>query len=312
MQALIYVLVAAAAAYLLTRFVFPLPAVRLLLRLVRRACGLSAHSIEVDGRVWHYLEGGAPDGEVLLLLHGFGGDKDNWPIYARYFRKRYRIVIPDLPGFGDNWRDDDADYGIPAQTRRLHAFVNTLTLGRMHLVGNSMGGYLALVYTLEHPDDVRTLTLLNNAGVRGADKSELEVRAERGESPLVIASAAEFDDLLKFLVYRPLPVPAFVKTFFTRRALERREFLDRLFWGLFDEIRDAPLNDRLADIGAPTLIVWGRHDRLIDVSSVAAMTAKIPHSDSVIFDDVGHIPMLEKPAATARAQLAHMRRHGTE
>lgn len=242
-----------------------------------------------------------------MLIHGFGGDKDNWPIYARYFRKHYRIIVPDLPGFGESSRETDADYTIAAQTERLHAFAAELGIDRMHIAGNSMGGAVALEYALNYPDQVHTLTLFNNAGVAGKNKSELELRAEQGESPLTVSSAKEFDELLRFIFYRRLPIPGVVKRVLSEQAIERREFLERIFWSLFAEFADRSLNDQLPSLRAPTLIVWGRHDRLIDVSCTDVMAERIPQNTCIVFEKTGHVSMIERHAEAAAAHLQHIK-----
>jgi hypothetical protein len=70
----------------------------------RMLSGLTPGTLIVKGETWHYLDGGPGNGEVVLLLHGFGGDKDNWTRFARYLTDRYRVVAVDLPGFGESAR----------------------------------------------------------------------------------------------------------------------------------------------------------------------------------------------------------------
>ncbi len=290
-------------AVVVFRYAFPHEFVRTLLNVVRRLLGFRVRSIDVDGIAWPYLESGPRDGEVVLLLHGFGGDKDNWPMYARSLRRNYRIIVPDLPGFGDNTRDPQTDYRVSAQVKRLQGFVAALGIDRFHIAGNSMGGWLALTFTLAHPDRILTLALVNNAGVRGEHKSELEHAVERGESLLTVSSAAEFDWLLSFITYKPVPLPGVVKRFIGDEAIARQPFLDTVFWSLTEEWRDAPLNERLHELAVPVLILWGRHDRVIDVSCVDAMQAAIPDNRCVVLEDAGHIPMLERPREAAAAHL---------
>jgi pimeloyl-ACP methyl ester carboxylesterase len=82
------------------------------------------------------------------------------------------------------------------------------------------------------------------------------------------------------------------------------EFLDSLFWALADEAINHNVTDRLNEISVPTLVVWGRLDRVLDVSCTETMAADIPDNELVIFEDVGHLPMLECPRETAEHQLA--------
>src|SRR3546814_19671079 len=92
----------------------------------------------------------------------------------------YHVIAPDLPGFGQNERNPDLAYDLQAQTARLKAFADTLGLSRPHVGGNSMGGWIALRYAIEYPDALASLILLNNAGVNGANESELPQKAANG------------------------------------------------------------------------------------------------------------------------------------
>jgi pimeloyl-ACP methyl ester carboxylesterase len=297
----------AVAGVVILRFAWPERYVALLRGMLRVASRLKTRSIEADGETWRYLIGGPEGGDVILFLHGFGVDKDVWTLYARRFVREYRVIVPDLPGFGESSRVAGADYGIEAQARRLSGFVDALDLDRFHLAGNSMGGALALRFSLTCPERILTLALYDNAGVTGARKSELELAAERGESPLTVATPDEFDRLLAFVSERPIFFPRAVKQVMCAEAIAARGFLEETFFALFEEFRTRPLNDRLEAVRAPTLIIWGRQDRLIDVSCAEVMAARIPDNRCVVFEDTGHVPMLERPAEAAAAHLEFLR-----
>ena len=79
--------------------------------------------------------------------------------------------------------------------------------------------------------------------------------------------------------------------------------LDSIFWAIAADSLERPVNDRLADVKTPTLVVWGRHDRLIDVSCVAPIKAGIPNCQAVILEDIGHLPMIEAPETLATHHL---------
>ncbi|NIL95537.1 MAG: alpha/beta fold hydrolase, partial [Woeseiaceae bacterium] len=127
----------------LMTFSLPGPAAEFAISIERYRTGLLPARIQVDGEPWHYLVGGPADGETVLLLHGFGANKDTWTRFAGYLTERYRVVAPDLPGFGESHRQPGQDYRLPAQRERLHAFVAALGLTDFHLAGNSMGGHLS-------------------------------------------------------------------------------------------------------------------------------------------------------------------------
>jgi pimeloyl-ACP methyl ester carboxylesterase len=291
---------------LVFRYAYPQQFLRLLLRAMRRITGFKTRSVDVAGTHWPYLEGGPGSGEALILLHGFGGDKDNWPLYARSLHRAYRVIIPDLPGFGDNERDPDADYSMDAQAKWLLAFADALQIDRFHIGGNSMGGFIALKFTLAYPNKILSLALLDNAGVLGETKSELQIATENGESLLTVSSAEEFDRLLAFIVYRSLPLPGFIKQPYCDDLIANEAFMEKIFWSLAEEFLNNPLNDELHNVTAPTLIIWGRNDRLIDVSCTDVMKTSIPNNHCVVLEETGHVPMLERPTKSATVHLEHL------
>ena len=275
----------------------------------RRKGGMVQKSIEADGLTWPYLEGGKADGEALVLVHGFGGDKDNWSFYAPCVKDHYRVIAPDLPGFGENTRAAGLDYSGAAQAERLAAFLDALGIETCHLGGNSMGGLIALHFALKYPQRLRSLTLFNNAGVIGPDESELQQMVGRGESPLVPRSLADVDKLMDFIVHKPRYIPGAFKKVMWQDMAPHQGLLDAIFAQIAEEALVKPLNARLGEVSVPTQIVWGRHDRLLDVSCATVQHEGIRDSELVVFEDVGHVPMIEKPAETARHHLAFLARH---
>ena len=93
---------------------------------------------------------------ACCLLHGFGASADSWNRFAKPLTKRYRVIAPDQPGWGASTRIETASYGYPAQIERLHQFLSALGLKRVHLVGHSMGGFIASAYAARYPDEVIT------------------------------------------------------------------------------------------------------------------------------------------------------------
>jgi len=272
--------------------------------LLRRRAGLSRRTVRVGDIEWPYLDGGKATGEPVVLVHGFGGDKDNWTLYAPYLTPHHRVICPDLPGFGESDRSVDRDYCVEAQARRLCEFLDALGIERCHLAGNSMGGFIALRFALDFRGRLASLTLLDNAGVAGANTSELQRAIERRENPLELKTMADVERLLAFVYRKPPFMPRQFKRVLLDDALANERVLEKVFWTLASEGIAGVLNARLGDVRAPTLIVWGRHDQLIDVSVVDELRRGIANSVAVIFEHVGHVPMLEAPQETAAHHLA--------
>src|SRR5262245_9340749 len=116
----------------------------MLIALERFSAGFRPRSVQVGDHRVVYSEGGR--GETVVLLHGIGASRDSWNRFAGKLTKRYHVIAPDLPGWGETTRLEAASYGYPRQLERLHDFITSLRLGRVHLVGHSMGGFIASAY----------------------------------------------------------------------------------------------------------------------------------------------------------------------
>ncbi|MEN0105677.1 MAG: alpha/beta hydrolase, partial [Pseudomonas sp.] len=263
----------------------------------RQVAGLSNEQVMVGDLSIHYYQGGPADGETLLMIHGFGANKDNWVRFAKFLTKRYHVIALDLPGFGDSSKPD-ASYDVGTQAERVAAFVQTLGLTKVHVVGNSMGGHIAALYAARHPEQVRSLALFDNAGVTSPKKSELYEMLERGDpNPLVARDAESFAKLVDFVFVVPPSVPANVRRYMAEQASARSAQNDKVFSHLRE--RYIPLEPELPKIQAPTLLLWGDKDRVLDVSSIEVMKPLLKQPTVVIMKDCGHVPMIERPEETA-------------
>ncbi len=124
--------------------------VKRLIGLQRKAAKLTVKSAVVGDHTIVYSEGGT--GETIIMVHGFGGNKDNWLRFAKFFTPQYHVIIPDLPGYGESTRLEDARYNIMAQVERLNAFFKGLGISQFHMVGNSMGGNISGNYAAKYPE----------------------------------------------------------------------------------------------------------------------------------------------------------------
>lgn len=267
--------------------------------LERMSSGLVEQSVSIKGDPWPYLEGGPEDADVVVLLHGFGGDKDNWTRFAKSLTDEYHVIIPDLPGFGESNRYWDQDYSIPEQARRLEEFITFMDFDSVHLVGHSMGGHLAGYYAGQHPLRIRSLGLVTNAGIESPEPAELaRVLAEGGENVLIPRTRDEFDELIAFASYEPPFIPWPVSTYVADQAIAQAAFKEYVFGSLWGD-DSAALEPILPRIAAPVFVLWGRHDRLLHVSTVDVIQKLKPGATIVIIEEAGHLPILEAPAESA-------------
>lgn len=138
------------------------------------AVGCSVERLWVIDHQIVYLEGGKRGQDPVLLLHGFGSNKENWIPLIPLLKSRYWIIAPDLPGFGETHFNYQADYSLSEQAERIAHFITHHIQSKVHLVGNSMGGAIAGLLAAKYPHLLHSLTLMNAAGVVGKDLSPFE------------------------------------------------------------------------------------------------------------------------------------------
>jgi abhydrolase domain-containing protein 6 len=268
---------------------------------LRWQAGLSRHTILVDDHRWVYLEGGK--GETILFVHGFGMEKDGWGLFPKAFSRSYHLILPDLPGFGENSRLESADYGVPSQVKRLNRFSESLGLKRFHLAGSSMGGYIAGFYASEYPQKVKSLALFNPAGVNSPIQRDLWRRyAETGEIALLYSTEEGFENILRLLFHHVPPVPGAFKTYFAELGASNYAFYGKVLRDLEHGGKDQ-LEERLSQVEARTLVVWGANDRILHVSGADRFRKGLKDVKVVILDQCGHAPFFEKRKETTKAYL---------
>lgn len=289
------VLVGASAIFIASS---PSATLRLFMTLERGRADLETKRIEVGDHEIVYLDSGAEKrGTPILMIHGFGADKDNWTRFARFFTD-HRVVIPDLPGFGESTQQSGADYAIGAQVERLAAFTKAIDLPIHHVVGNSMGGNLAGAYAAEHTERVQSVAFFANSGITSPEPSEVAERRAQGEQPLLVSNREEYEALLDLVFYERPFLPDSIVAHFAAHAIASRAFNDGVGRDLAE--RPYPLEPVLPGIERPVFVLWGADDRVLDVSAIEVMQPLVPQAVVVVMPKCGHIPMVERPEETAR------------
>lgn len=275
--------------------VFRWPLFRVAIRAQRSKAGLVEKSVEVDGHRFVYLDGGS--GEALVLLHGFGANKDNWLQIAPLLTPHYRLIIPDLPGFGDSTRVESARYSAHEQLTRIHSFVEKLELGAIHIGGNSMGGWLAGLYAARYPEEVKSQWLLAPAGVVSAEPSELFQGIEKGDNALLVETPEDFARLMQ-MCFSKLPyVPNAFQRCLCEQNIREQPFNAKIFAEL--AIDPPELERELAGCAVKTQILWGDGDRILHYSGAAILDNVMGNAQTIVMEKMGHCPMLERPQETA-------------
>ena len=263
------------------------------------AAHLAKHSVRVGDTRWVYYEGG--NGPPLMLLHGYTGSKENWLLAARDLTPNFRVIVPDLPGWGESTRLADADYGYAAQVARLDAFADALHLGAFALAGHSMGGAIAGLYAAAHPQRVAALVLLDSAGLPFRE-NDFTRELKAGRNPFDYDDGADFTRMQKSLFADPPWLPPRIADVFVARSIRDRAFDDRVMRAIAAPDQRDALQAQLPKIDAPVLAIWCRQDRIIDVSAVDALRTGLTHAPKIgvtEFNGCGHMSIMERPREVA-------------
>lgn len=252
-----------------------------LLRAAMLLAGAHEGTYEVDGFPIHYYRAGQR-GTPIILIHGLGGSAEAWGFLLPRLHKKYRVYALDLPGFG---KTPLAPEGIDINTHVLYLkrFLDALGAPRVTLVGNSLGGWIATRFAVEHPERVNQMYLLNSAGLRRPG----------AQSPST-ADREAARRLIKHVWGHALPVPGFVLDAFVRNA-QRPAYHG--FIQAYDQQED--LEAALAQVQVPTTIIWGERDQLLPITCAYDFHAGIAHSKLVLLSGVGHTPQMQAAAEIA-------------
>lgn len=256
--------------------------------------------VDVVGARANYVELGS--GPPLVLVHGLSGAWQSWLEQIPHFARSHRVIAVDLPGFGGSpmppWEISISAYG-----RFVHDFCEKLGVERCALVGNSMGGFIATEVSITDPDRVEKLVLVSAAGITyaRARKEPAAVIGRLGTAAAPLAFKFQMSG-----IRRPgLRRLAFQGVFHDPNAIRP----EVLFENIVPALTSSPgyldalttlfgydIRDRLEEIDDPTLIVWGRNDRLVPVPAALAYEKRIGDNAQVeIFDECGHVPQIERP-----------------
>jgi pimeloyl-ACP methyl ester carboxylesterase len=248
--------------------------------------------IAVGATKVHVLIGG--QGDPLLVLHGAGGNR-GWRRWMAAVSQRYTIYAPTHPGFG---RSDAADWmeSIDDLARFYLWFLDVMGLSRVHLLGHSIGGWTAAELATMCPGALDRLVLVSPTGLK----------PEAGEVRDIFFHSPE--ELLGYTVHDPAGVPEWTELFGAKPgpaeveiALRNREMAARLTWKPY--MFNPRLPQFLPRVANPTLIVWGREDRIVPVICGEQYRRLLPAATLRVLERCGHQPPIEQPDVFASLVL---------
>jgi len=274
----------------------------------------SLREVTTDAGVLRYHEAG--DGPPLLLLHGSGPGVTGWRNYRGnlgFFAQHFRCLVLEFPGFGVS--DDFGGHPMLDAQRAAVVFADALGLDRVDIIGNSMGGGVGINFAINHPDRVRHLVTIGGIGTNifSPGPSEgIRLLQEFTEDP----TRARLVDWLNSMVYDPALVTD--ELIEERWALAtdpetlesaRRMYGKAAFAAMMEMMRNAdfPLPwSIMHKVKAPTLLTWGRDDRVSPLDMALVPMRTIPNAELHVFPNCGHWVMIEAKSAFERTVLSFL------
>ncbi len=243
----------------------------------------------MNGNRIRYLEGGDPKNGTIVLLHGLGGSAERWSKAGPLFEKHFRVVIPDLIGFGYSDKPS-VDYTIELFTTFLEQFIRTICHQRIFLVGASLGGQIATEYTFSHPATISKLILASPAGVMKSSTPALDSYVMAAMYPTVQTTSIAFQAMDGS---DEKPDEYTINSFIKRMKLPNAKMS---FLSTTLNLKNSYLTDSiLHSIDHPTLLVWGSDDPVIPIRYAGYFTSAIRNSTLFSMDGCGHAPYYQKP-----------------
>jgi pimeloyl-ACP methyl ester carboxylesterase len=244
----------------------------------------------------HYQDTGPSKNPIpILFLHGFGASLQTWDTWSQSLSNEYRVISVDLPGFGLTGEDPSGIYTDERSVEVLEAFLKTLQISKVVLVGNSMGGKFAWQFTARYPNQVAKLVLISpdgyaSPGIEYGKKTEIPA----------IAQLYRYFFSKTFLAMNLEPAYANPKTL--NDDLVNRYYDLMLAPGvrgaILARMQQTVLKDpvpSLANIQVPTLLIWGEKDAFIPISNSNDYLKVMPNVKRVSLPNIGHLPQEEQP-----------------
>ena len=253
---------------------------------------------EVGGLRVRYADRGFGD-SVVLLLHGFGGDLDNWMFNLDSLAEKHRVLALDLPGHGQSVKTN-VDPSLSGMATFVRKFLDGLSVSSVHVVGHSMGGAIAMQLASDSPETVKSLGLICSAGLGPDINSDylrgfVEAQSQQ-ELKLVLQQLFADESLVNLQLVNDL---------LNYKRIDGVEAtLNALSETLISAGEQTFLTDNIVASGIPVLVIWGKQDRIIPVSHAQNYSAAGGSCVEVeIFDSAGHMVQMEKAYDVNRSLL---------
>lgn len=260
-----------------------------------------------DGTI-SYWKTNNPNPETVLFIHGFGDSKDGCYPFAMHLTRHFNMMAFDLPGFGSSFKDPELEYNFSSYARWMEEFLEAVNIGPVHLIGNSLGGAMAMKLAEIRPDFVKTLTLIDTAAVIDDRYDSAYDDFIKGKVLFQVKSREDFDAFWKSVFHKPPLMPIFMKDHIYAQFRSNYDLYGRFILDTFRGIKSRIdpglstlfMNNALANMKMPIHIIWGDQDKLFPLSYGRRAHEIVKGSEFTVMKNIGHAPQVEAPHMTAK------------
>ena len=273
----------------------------------RTWAGFTSKRVTAGDVDWAYSEGGDPSKPTILLVHGLGGSRDNWNRVAHHLTPYYHVVAVDLPASGETKIAATYDLQPATMTESLRRFVETIHIEKnLNIAGHSMGGTIAGLYASLYFSDTQSLLLVDTAGVYATTKSPY-LKDPSLLRNFVVRKPGDLKNVIKIAMQDAPFIPKDIFDGQEKVMIGQAPTMTILVEKLI-ELNKSYTPDSFAtvvkSIEAPTLVIWGKQDQIVDVGVVPELMSSLKDKrPPVILDNVGHTPILEAEQLVVQAYL---------
>lgn len=266
-------------------------------------CTITTSFATVENGTLSYNQVGS--GRSILLLHGLFASKDQWnSIMCRLSEAGYRVIAPDLPGYGNSTGFAVRDYALENQATLLHELMKGLGIKSFALAGSSMGGAIAHLYAQRYPNQVSSLAFIGSPlGIIGWANSVREALFQ-GINPFIPITKEQFDLEISLLFVTSPTIPDSVKAEKVNDYITQNRHYQQV-WDIVNLYDDVLYQG--TPIQLPTLIIWGKEDKIYDISGVSRLQQRIAGSRMIRLPKAGHLLLIENAEEVASNYVSFLR-----
>jgi pimeloyl-ACP methyl ester carboxylesterase len=264
--------------------------------------------IQINGLTVHVKTMGE-DKPVFVLLHGFGASLFSWHAVMEPFSHYGMVIAYDRPAFGLTERPmtwvGENPYNSQSNVDLLQSLLDHFNVKNAILVGNSAGGTVAMQFTLQHPDRVQALILVDpavyeNRGGPSWLRPFYNTRQMNHLGPLIVRSIENRGiDLIKLAWFDPSKIIQETLDGYTKPL--RSNNWDRALWYFTSSSQPSDLSEHLSEFSLPVLVITGESDKIVPTAASIRLASEIPNATLIVIPQAGHVPQEEQPALFIQA-----------